>query len=139
MKNLVNVKWVGGMAFEADSEGHKILLDASVDNGGKNEGPRPKPLMLMALGGCTGMDVVSILKKMQVNYDELNIKIEGVVSEEHPKKYTEITVTYQFKGKDIPLDKVQKAINLSEDKYCGVNAVYKEVIKMDYKIEIIEP
>ena len=66
MKETISVSWLGNMAFEADIEGHKIMLDASEEVGGENKGPKPKPLMLVALAGCTGMDVVSLLKKMRI-------------------------------------------------------------------------
>ncbi|MCU0372763.1 MAG: OsmC family protein [Ignavibacteria bacterium] len=104
--------------------------------GGNNEGPLPKPLMLAALAGCTGMDVVSILKKMRIEYDTFNLKIDGNLNEEHPKKYNKMHITYRFTGNDVPLDKVDNAVKLSMDKYCGVSAVYKEAVEMSYSIEI---
>jgi len=138
MKSVVNVKYNDNMSFEADIDGHKIIVDASKENGGNDEGPRPKPLMLVALAGCTGMDVVSILKKMKVEYESLNIRVEGVTTDEHPKKYIEMKVVFEFKGKNLPLSSIEKAVKLSEDKYCGVNAFYKEVIKVNYEIVIKE-
>jgi putative redox protein len=137
MKSEINVKWNDKMSFESDIDGHKIVIDALPESGGEGKGPRPKPFMLLALAGCTGMDVISILRKMRVEPEYFNIKIEAEVSEEHPKKYTDITVIYQFKGKNLPQDKLEKAISLSEEKYCGVSAVYREAIKMNYKIEIL--
>ncbi len=136
MKTFIASKWVGGMAFETDIEGHKIIVDASQEAGGQDLGVRPKPLMLVALAGCTGMDVVSLLKKMHVDFSEFSVEVEGITSEEHPKKYTEMTVIYRVKGNNVDFDKVEKAVKLSEEKYCGVNAVYKEVVKMNYKIVI---
>ncbi|HYX07223.1 MAG TPA: OsmC family protein [Bacteroidales bacterium] len=137
MKSEVNVKWNDKMSFEGDIDGHKIEIDALPESGGEGKGPRPKPFMLLALAGCTGMDVISILRKMRVEPDYFNIKIEAEASEEHPKKYTEITVIYQFKGKDLPQDKLEKAVSLSEEKYCGVSAVYRKAIKMNNRIEIL--
>lgn len=136
MKTIIVSKWVGGMAFETDFDGHKIIVDASEEVGGNNLGVRPKPLMLVALAGCTGMDVVSIMKKMHVEFDEFSVEVEGITSEDHPKKYVEMTVIYRVKGNNVDREKVEKAVKLSEEKYCGVNAVYKEVIKMNYKIVI---
>ena len=136
MKTIIASKWVGGMAFETDFDGHKIVVDASEDAGGNNLGVRPKPLMLFALAGCTGMDVVSLMKKMHVEFDDFSVEVEGITSEDHPKKYLEMTVIYKVKGNKVDRDKVEKAVKLSEEKYCGVNAVYKEVIKMNYKIVI---
>ena len=111
------------MAFEADVYGHKIMLDASEAGGGENRGPRPKPLLLAALAGCTGMDVVSILKKMRVEVEAFNVVVEGDLTEEHPKQYAKMHIIYEFKGKDLPMDKLEKAINLSEERYCGVSAM----------------
>jgi putative redox protein len=125
------------MKFDAETDGHHIIMDANEENGGENEGPRPKPLMLVALAGCTGMDVVSILRKMRVDLKELKIIVEGIASDEHPKKYTKINVVFRFSGNNLEYEKLEKAVKLSEEKYCGVNAVYKEVIRMNYEIKII--
>jgi putative redox protein len=136
MKSEVSVNYINNMAFEANVNGHKLILDANEESGGENLGPRPKPLLLAALGGCSGMDVVSILKKMQVSFDSFNISVSGITADEHPKKYIEMTVVYEFKGSDVPYDKVKKAVDLSIEKYCGVNAVFKDAVKMNYEIVI---
>ncbi len=81
--------------------------------GGEDKGPRPKPLMLAALGGCTGMDVVSILKKMRVDFKSLNVIVEGELSEEHPRRFTKMHVIYEVEGENLPMDKIQKAVSLS--------------------------
>ena len=118
MLHEVNLKWDEGMAFTTELDGHKLTLDANTESGGSDKGPRPKKLMLLALAGCTGMDVVSILKKMRVEYDYLNIKVEGDSTEEHPKHYQSMKVIYEFKGKNLPMDKIEKAVSLSSEKYC---------------------
>jgi putative redox protein len=87
--------------------------------GGNNEGPRPKSLMLVALGGCTGMDMASILRKMRVPFESLRVKVSGNITE-HPKHFDTMHITYYIKGKDIPHDKVETAAKLSQEKYCGV-------------------
>lgn len=134
----VRINWMENMAFEAEVNGHKIILDAAKSVGGENRGPRPKPLMLVALAGCTGMDVVSILKKMRVKVEAFNVVVEGDLTEEHPKQFSQMRVIYEFKGKDLPMDKLEKAINLSEERYCGVSAMYKKVIGITTKIRIME-
>jgi len=134
----IKVNWLGNMAFEADVNGHKLIIDANEAVGGENRGPRPKPLMLVALAGCTGMDVVSILKKMRVEVDDFNVIVEGDLTEEHPKQFTQMRVIYEFKGKDLPMDKLEKAINLSEERYCGVSAMYKKAIGITTEIKIVE-
>ena len=109
MKNKVAVKWNDNMAFEAEVNNHKIMIDADPDHGGQNKGPKPKPLMMVSLAGCTGMDVVSILKKMRVELDGFNVVVEGDLTDEHPKQFYKMNVIYEFTGKDLPLEKLQKA------------------------------
>lgn len=135
-KVKIDANWLGNMAFEAEVGGHKIILDAAEDVGGENKGARPKPLMLVALAGCTGMDVVSILKKMRVEYESLSISVEGDLAEEHPKYFTAMKVIYTFKGKNVSREKVEQAVNLSKEKYCGVSALYKKVIPVEFEIII---
>ncbi len=134
----IYIDWQGEMAFEADVNGHKIMLDAAPESGGANAGPRPKPLMLVALAGCTGMDVVSILKKMRVEFEGLRVWVEAEQTEEHPKHYSTMKIIYEFKGNDLPMDKLEKAVNLSEERYCGVNAVYKKAMTVTTEIRIVK-
>ncbi len=133
----VNTRWIDNMAFETEINGHKILIDAEPDVGGEDLGPRPKPFMLAALGGCTAMDVISILKKMRVEVKNLNVKVEGELSEEHPRRFYKMHVTYEIEGDDLPMDKVKKAVTLSEDRYCGVSAVYKDALELTSEIRIV--
>jgi len=137
-KEIVTTKWLSNMAFEADVNGHKIVLDADSSVGGEDRGPRPKPFMLLSLGGCTGIDVISILKKMRVDVDEFNVRVEGELTEEHPKHFVKIHVMYEFTGKDLPMDKLKKAVELSEERYCGVSAVYKKTMEMTSEIVVKE-
>lgn len=137
-KQEVRISWQENMAFEADVNGHKIMLDAVEGVGGENRGPRPKPLMLTALAGCTGMDVISILKKMRVEPDNFDVIVEGDLTEEHPKQFYKMNVIYEFTGKDLPLEKLKKAVSLSEERYCGVSALYKKAIEVTSEIRIIE-
>ena len=137
-KHIINTEWRGDMAFEADVNGHKVMMDAADEAGGKESGPSPKKLMLVALSGCTGMDVVSILKKMHVDIEKLIIEVEGDVAPEHPKRYTNMHVIYKFTGKSLPLNKLQKAVTMSEETYCGVEALYRMAIKVTSEIRIID-
>lgn len=133
---VVSTRWLDNMAFETEINGHKLIIDAKEEVGGQDKGPRPKPLMLAALGGCTSMDIVSILKKMRVELKSLNVIVEGELSEEHPKRFTKMHVIYEVEGDDLPMDKLEKAVALSEEKYCGVSAVYREVMKITSEIRI---
>ena len=137
-KQEITVNWLENMAFEANVNGHKITLDASETVGGENRGPRPKPLMLIALAGCTGMDVVSILKKMRVDLDGFNVTVEGDLTDEHPKQFYKMNVIYEFKGNNLPIEKLKKAVSLSEERYCGVSALYKKAIEVTSEIKIID-
>lgn len=134
MKQKINLDFLGGMAFETELNGHKLYFDADESVGGKNTGPRPKPLMMVSLAGCTGMDVVSILRKMRVEFDGLSIEVEGDYAEEHPKKFIGMKVIYRFKGKNLPMDKIQKAVDLSRERYCGVSANYSASFPVDHEI-----
>jgi putative redox protein len=133
---VVSTKWLENMSFESEINGHKVIIDAKEEVGGQDKGPRPKPFMLAALGGCTAMDVVSILKKMRVELKNLNVIVEGELTEEHPKYFHKMHVIYEVEGNNIPMDKIEKAVALSEEKYCGVSAVYKKVIDMTSEIRI---
>ena len=137
MQTVIDVKWNGNKCFEAQIANHTVTMDLEEENGGDNKGPRPKPLMLASLGGCTGLDVISILKKMKVEPDYFNMKIEGDQTEDLPKRYYKIKIIYEFRGNDLPLDKIKRAIELSQDKYCGVSAVYKKSIDLSYEIRIL--
>lgn len=136
-KQEVKIQYLDKMAFKANINGHEIILDAAEEVGGENRGPRPKPFMLTALAGCTGMDVVSILRKMRVEFDDFNVIVEGDLTEEHPKHFYKMNVIYEFKGKDLPMDKLQKAVSLSEERYCGVSATYRKAMELTSEIRII--
>ena len=138
MKETITTKWLSDLAFESEVDGHKIYMDSSMEHGGKNTGPRPKPLMMIALAGCTGMDVASILKKMKVDFEDFSIEVEGDITEEHPKRFAGMRVIYRLKGKDINRKNVEKAVNLSVTRYCGVSANYEKAFPITHKIIIEE-
>jgi putative redox protein len=137
-KQEIKIDWLENMAFKTEVNGHEMVIDASSEGGGDNRGPRPKPLMLVALAGCTGMDVVSILKKMRVDVEAFSVKVVGNVTEEHPKHFDSMHVIYEFRGKDLPMDKLDKAVNLSDERYCGVSATLKKGIKITHEIVVTE-
>lgn len=137
MKHKVETNWIGEMAFESQVNGHKILLDVNSQVGVDDKGPRPKGLLLSALGGCTAMDVISILKKMRVEVDYFNVVVEADLSEEHPKVYTKMHLIYQFKGNNLNEQTLKKAIDLSQDKYCGVSAMFRQIMELTYEIQIL--
>jgi putative redox protein len=131
------IKWTGGMQFvgKADS-GHAVVMDADGDHGGEDSAVRPGELPLIALGGCTGIDVVMILNKMKVPIEAFEIAIEAETAEEHPRVWTKIHVLYTLTG-DIPESKVKKAVKLSHEKYCSVGAMLGATAKMSYEYKIL--
>ncbi|MFZ4546439.1 MAG: OsmC family protein [Bacteroidales bacterium] len=137
MKHTVNTSWQGNMKFDAVVSGHHVIMDALPVVGGNDEGARPKELMLAALAGCTGMDVVSILKKMRVEPEFFNIRVEAEMTEEHPKHYTSMHIIYEFKGENLDMEKLQKAIKLSQDQYCGVSASYRKGMEITFEMVIL--
>ena len=134
----VTTSLIDGMAFEVGIDGHKIIIDADERVGGKNLGPRPKAFMQAALGGCTGMDVISILRKMRVEVEGFKVHVEGEFTEEHPKHYSSMHLIYEFTGKDLNIEKLKKAINLSQERYCGVSASYIKAMKITHEIIVNE-
>lgn len=138
MASSVTTKWTGGMVFDAEINGHHLLLDADPEWGGQDKGPRPKPLLLAALAGCSGLDVVSILSKMQVENYSFEIVTDADSTTEHPIVYHTITAKFMFKGENLPQDKIIKAVTLSTERYCGVNAMLKKAANVIVKIYINE-
>ena len=108
MKKSLDVTWESNMKFSANIDNHEIIIDAGSDSGGNDEGPRPKSFMMLALAGCTGMDVISILKKMREDVTYFNIKIDADLNDEHPKKFLAMKVIYEFKGNNLDREKVEK-------------------------------
>jgi len=104
--------------------------------GGTDKGPRPKALLLVSLAGCTAMDVISILGKMRVQPEAFRIETDGELTEEHPKYYHKLHLRYVFKGKDLPVDKLEKAVSLSQERYCGVSAMLSKAATITHEIVI---
>jgi putative redox protein len=138
MKKSIDLTWINKMGFETSLDGHKLIIDTDTEMGGDNRGPRPKMLMLLSLAGCTALDVVSILGKMRVEFTYFNVRVEGEMVEEHPKKFTEMKIIYEFKGDNLPMDKLQRAVQLSQENYCGVSATLQDAVKLSYEIEILK-
>lgn len=136
MATKVVTKWTGGLSFDSLVTGHHVILDASEEGGGHDSGVRPKALMLTSIAGCSGMDIVSILGKMKVKDYSFEMDIEGESTTEHPIVYHTITVIYKFSGKDLPPDKILRAVTLSNETYCGATAMMRKAAKIVVKIYI---
>lgn len=133
----IEMTWKDNMLFESVHDDGKIMVDAP-QNGEEPRGMRPKALMLTSLAGCSGLDIVSLLKKMRAEVEDFKISVDANLTEEHPKIYDKVTVVYSFYGKDFKKDKIEKAVNLSVEKYCGVMEMFRKFAEIDIKIEYIE-
>lgn len=133
-----HVEYVSNMRFvgAADSA-HSVVMDTSAA-GGEGTASRPMELLLVALGGCTGMDVVSILRKMRVKYDGFRLEIQGELNSEHPKTFKEVELVYRFSGRALPHDKIEHAVELSQEKYCPVTATLRPTANIRYRVEILD-
>ncbi len=133
------VRWVEGLQFVGSPpSNHAIILDGSEKGGGADSAIHPGELLLVALAGCTGMDVISILKKMRVDVKELEVRVDAEAAEEHPKAWKKIHLTYHVVGKNIPEDKLKHAIELSQNKYCSVTATLKSPMEPTYEYQTEE-
>jgi putative redox protein len=127
MSNKVVTHWKGNLQFESDNpSGHLVTMDTSQENGGHNSGLSPKAMMLSSLAGCSGLDVVSILKKMKVPFSDFRIDTYGELTDEHPKYYHTVSVEYHFYGNVLDEKKIERAVNMSIDTYCGVMEMFRK-------------
>ena len=133
------VTYVNGMQFVGETaSGHAIVMDGDADVGGRNTGARPMELLLVGLGGCSGMDIVSILKKKREQVTGVEVAINGTKASEYPMKYTDITVEFVVRGKSLSEEAVKKAVQLSMDKYCSVKATLEGAAKIEFSYRIIQ-
>lgn len=133
------LQWKEGLAFEVELQGHRFMVDADAEFGGKDLGPRPKALLLSGLAGCTGMDVASLLAKMRVSFDTFSVEVEGNDTDEHPKVFKEILIRYILTGAQLDREKIEKAVQLSVDKYCGVHAMLSKTAAIRHEILLNPP
>ncbi|HHO51264.1 MAG TPA: OsmC family peroxiredoxin [Deltaproteobacteria bacterium] len=129
------VTLTGGMAFDAQVDGHTLVIDAKTEHGGHDAGPSPKTLVLTGLAGCAAMDIISILRKMRAEPSSLSVTAAAQLSEDHPKVFVEPVVTVRATG-DIPTKKLWRAVALSRDRYCGVAAMLRAHAPIRYVVEL---
>lgn len=134
------VRWMEGLSFTATPEsGATITLDTLPEHGGTGRGPSPMETVLLALGGCTGMDVVSILQKMRAPLEGVEIRISADRANEHPRVFTKIHLEYVFTGRGLAADQVKRAVELSQEKYCSVSAMLRNAAELTYSWRIAGP
>lgn len=130
----IETQWMGKMQFNALVNGHTIVMDAPERVGGEDNGPIPKPFVLTALSGCTGMDIAAILRKAQKEVTDFSIKVTGELSKQAPIAYTAIHVVYDFKGEVSSKEAALNAVNDSQEKYCGVSYLLKKALPVTWQI-----
>ncbi len=134
MAHEIDVQWMGKMQFNALVNGHTIVMDAPERAGGEDNGPIPKPFILTALAGCTGMDIAAILRKANKNPDDFDMKVIGEISKTAPIQYISIHVIYDFKGREENNDAALNAVNDSQEKYCGVSSMLKKALPVTWEV-----
>lgn len=136
MNTTMTCTWQENLAFVSQLGDHGVRTDASAAHGGGGSGAGPKSLMMAALAGCTGVDVVAILKKMRMEFSALRLVVEAELTEEMPAVYRRMHLIYHIEGERVERDKVIKAVQLSQDKYCGVSAMYRRIMEISWEVVI---
>ncbi len=136
IKHEVKTIWRKNNIFDTEIDGHTITIDLATDAGGDDAGPRPKKLLLIAAAGCSGLDVVEIVKKMRIDIKHFEVRIDAEMTDKHPMHYTSLHVVYEFEGDNLPKDKLERACRLSFEDYCGVLAMYKKGTPVTYEVVI---
>jgi putative redox protein len=130
----IETQWMGKMQFNAIVNGHTVIMDAPERVGGEDNGSIPKPFVLTALSGCTGMDIVSILRKANKEVTDFSIKVTGELSKQVPIEYVAMHVVYEFNGDASHREDTLEAVNLSQEKYCGVSHMLKKALTITWEI-----
>ena len=127
------LRHVGGLTYVGKANtSHWVVMDGAKTGGGDEAAPSPKELVLLALGGCTAMDVSGILRKRRVDVRRFDMELDADVAEEHPKVFTQIRMTYRFEG-DVPTSEVERAVRLSQEKYCSVSAMLRQAVPLRWR------
>ncbi len=129
------IRQVSGMTLAGRAgSNHWVIMDGKKKFGGEEGGSSPMELVLLALGGCTSMDVISLLRKMRIPYDDFRLTMNTKRSDEHPKVYTDIVLHYHFYGEDFPMPKLEKIVGLSQERYCSVTAMLMKAVNITNEI-----
>ncbi len=134
MTHNIETQWMGKMQFNALVNGHTIVMDGPEKVGGEDNGPIPKPFVLTALSGCTGMDVVAILRKANQQVEDFSMQVSGEISKTVPIVYTAIHLSYNFKGDEANKEAALNAVTLSQEKYCGVSDMLKRILPLTWEV-----
>ena len=132
--HTIETQWMGKMQFNSLVNGHTVIMDAPERVGGEDHGPIPKPFVLTALSGCTGMDIVSILRKQNKEIKDLDITVTGELSKQPPIEYIAIHVKYDFKGDELCRQAALDAVDISQNKYCGVSDMLRKALPVTWEV-----
>ncbi len=130
----IQTQWMGKMQFNSLVNGHTIIMDAPERVGGEDNGPIPKPFVLTALSGCTGMDIVAILRKAKKEVTDLTIHVTGELSKQPPIEYVAMHVSYNFKGDESCKEAALDAVTVSQEKYCGVSHMLRKALPVTWDV-----
>jgi putative redox protein len=134
-QHQVEVEWKNNLSFNIGVDEHLVVLDGADES----KGLCPKPLMLASLGGCTAMDVVTILKESRTKFKKFDVQVTGELSREKPQTYTKVNLTYNFEGADLDKEKIRHAVALSVDEQCGVLIMFRKFAEVSYEINFSNP
>ncbi|MEW5936926.1 MAG: OsmC family protein [Candidatus Thermoplasmatota archaeon] len=133
------VKWIDGLSFIGRTETHhSVPMDTTIESGGMNSGAMPMELLLLALGGCMGMELVSILEKKRAKLDDFWVELEAERTDLYPRTFSTVRMRYVFVGKEIDRERVRKAVEISAEKYCSVGAMLRGSVTIEHDIKILE-
>jgi putative redox protein len=133
------IKWIQDVMFVAESgSGHSVVIDGAPEAGGRNLGFRPMEMLLMGLGGCSAFDVMMVLKRGRENVTDCVVEIEAERAETDPKVFTKIAMRYIVTGRALDPNKVERAVNLSADKYCSASAMLARTAQIEHVVQIVE-
>lgn len=134
MSTKAATHWIQGIGFEVEVRDHHQFTDGKKEFGGKDRGPNPKEYVLAGLCGCTGMDVVSLMKKYKIIFSDFSVTAESELTKTHPVVFSEIQLAFNIKSESADENLVKQAVELSMTKYCGVSAMLSKAVKISYKV-----
>jgi putative redox protein len=139
MSTIAKVSWVDGALFVAEGgSGHTLTMDGAPDIGGRNLASRPMEVVLMGMGGCTAIDVVSMLRKQRQDIEGVEVSLSAERATEHPMVFTEVKLVYTVRGRKLNKALVERAVSLSDEKYCSATAMIKKSAKVSHEVVLVE-
>ena len=139
MSTTARVSWVDGALFVAEAgSGHTITMDGAPDIGGRNLAARPMEIVLIGMGGCTAIDVVSMLKKQRQDIEAIDVELVAERADDHPKVFTSVKLIYRVRGRKLNRALIERAVGLSDEKYCSAMAMIRLSAKVTHEVVLVE-